>query len=394
MFRHLRPSLLVLSTLLTGLLPSQAQAVDREEACEEATTVTVNTTLHHYGSGIAELKIFKVTLASTGVLVLDAFSPGDQVDEPSLLFLGTTCEVPSSSGSDYTFIKQLPGSVAVEIKTDDTFYFQIAPEDPEGSLSGYKLRTTFLAELSSLDETTSPESDATDTCNSSSTALAEDDIAASHYVKFEQGVDEFDGDIIGFTSTIPGIVKVSGTGVDVSTFLYEGQACPSGGLFAEANLLSSGGRLAAPFHAGDLRLKVLPYQSSSGEYDLHVRVYDVCGEGESDDHGDSFLCASPQSLTSAGSGQLAATNDDDDDLYTFVLSAQKTVEVKSTGETDTFGSLYNSAGSRLGTANSGGGGPNFRIAQTLAAGRYYVRVEGKDGTEGSYGLSVTELEEP
>lgn len=395
MFRTVRmryTSALWLATCLCA--PFAAHAVDRSAACAAATTISTNSTLHDYGSSVSELKIFKATLGGAGVVTVDVFSPGDETPEPKITFLGTACVTPNNPDSSFALIDETPGAVAVEIKSSSTFYFQLSPEDPAAELTGYKLRFTYLAALSSADETTTPSSDPSNICNSSSTALASGNITSSHYVEFDQGVDEWDGDIIGWNTTIPGLVHVVAVGADLASTLYEGTTCPSSGLLDEGELIGSGDRIAASFHAGNFRLEVEPANEVTGEYELHVKVYDMCDEGEGDDHGDSFLCASAVSVGGSASGELAATSDDDGDFYTFVLSSQKTIEVKTTGSTDTFGSLYNAAGLRLGTANSGTTSPNFRIAKVLTAGRYYVRVEGKDGAEGSYGLNVTELTEP
>ncbi len=282
----------------------------------------------------------------------------------------------------------------MEITATGTFYFQIVPNDLASELSGYKVRNAFVSALSTVDETTDPSSDPSSSCSASSTALSASSIATNRYVRFEEDVDEWDGDIMAIATQVPGILRISAEGADLSTYLYAGQTCPMSALIGEATLATSSDKLIKSVRAGDHRLKIKPYNGASGSYTLHVKLYDTCGEGEADDHGDSFLCASEQSLTSAGSGQIAATNDDDDDVFSFVLASARTVEIKSTGELDTYGSLYDAAGNLLAGANSGGGGGNFKLTKTLAAGRYYVRVEGKDGAEGSYGLSVTVLTEP
>lgn len=379
---------------LFSLSTGSAHAVTRATACSNATTVSSNTTLHHYGTAVEELKIFKIVLSGTGVLVLDAFSPGDDAVAPKLTFLGTDCETPANGTGSHVLIEEMPSSARVEITASGTFYFQIVPDDLASDLSGYKVRNAFLATLSSVDETTDPASDPANTCSSSSASLTSSSISTSRYVRYEEDVDEWDGDIIAITTQMPGILRISADGADLSAYLYAGQTCPMSALIAEATLATATDALVKSVHAGSYRLKIKPYNGSNGAYSLHVKVYDICGEGESDDHGDSLLCASAQSLTSAGSGELAATNDDDDDFFVFTLASARTIEVKSTGSTNTFGSLYDAAGNLLGSADGGGTGTNFKIVKTLAAGRYYVRVEGKDGAEGSYGLSVTVLTEP
>ncbi len=395
MFR-LRKEVVFTTCLLTAFLLSDqaAEAVSRATACSNATTVSSNTTLHDYGSAVSELKVFKIVLSGTGVLTLDAFAPGDEAVAPKLSFLGTDCETPANGTGSHVVVEALPSSARVEITAAGTFYFQLVPDDLASELSGYKLRNAFLSTLSSLDETTTPSTDPSGTCSSSSTPFTANSVSASRYARFSEDVDEWDGDIMGIASEVPGILRLSASGADLSAYLYAGQTCPMSALLGEATLATSTDQLVMSIAAGDYRLKIKPYNGASGSYSLDLKLYDVCAQGESDDHGDSPLCASPQSLTSAGSGEISATNDDDDDFFTFVLASTVTVEIKSTGSLDTFGSLYGAGGNRLATADGGGSGSNFKIVKTLSAGRYFVRVEGKDGAEGSYGLSVTVLTEP
>ena len=48
------------------------------------------------------------------------------------------------------------------------------------------------------------------------------------------------------------------------------------------------------------------------------------------------------------------------------------------------------AGQRLEVQDGGGASDNFRIARTIGPGRYYLRIEGTGGDEGSYSLAVEE----
>jgi hypothetical protein len=92
-------------------------------------------------------------------------------------------------------------------------------------------------------------------------------------------------------------------------------------------------------------------------------------------------------------GELRNGWGDDGDVFRIVVGdagAAKlwTLEVETTGSIDTFGALYDQFGTRLEKSDGGGGGDNFRIVRVLPAGTYYVRIEGRHGAEGSFGLRV------
>ncbi len=122
------------------------------------------------------------------------------------------------------------------------------------------------------------------------------------------------------------------------------------------------------------------------------RLYGVlalmCRSGEVDDHGDTVACATTLDPGDALTGEIWNDWGDDQDFFAFRLTELQTVEIATTGWTDTFGSLYDRSGHRLATDDDGGSGDNFRIAKTLTPGWYYVRIEGRQRSEGAYALSV------
>ncbi len=114
----------------------------------------------------------------------------------------------------------------------------------------------------------------------------------------------------------------------------------------------------------------------------------MCRSGEVDDHGDTFACATAVDPGRAVAGEVRNDWGDDADVFAFLLTELETVEIATTGKTDTFGALYDFSGHRLGTDDDGGGRGNFRIARTLGPGWYFVRVAGSRRSEGGYRLRV------
>ena len=73
------------------------------------------------------------------------------------------------------------------------------------------------------------------------------------------------------------------------------------------------------------------------------------------------------------------------DFYSFTLASRSLVTIETTGTTDTWGQLWDSAGTRLESDRNGGTGNNFRIERVLVAGTYYIRVAGEtDAITGNY----------
>ncbi len=124
----------------------------------------------------------------------------------------------------------------------------------------------------------------------------------------------------------------------------------------------------------------------------HLReiLASMCAAGEVDDHGDAFACATVLEPGGDAAGEIRNDWGDDGDCFAFRLTELATVEIATTGDVDTYGSLYDRSGHRLG-ADDDGGGANFRLVKTLGPGWYFVRVEGRQRSQGAYRLRVDVL---
>ena len=115
----------------------------------------------------------------------------------------------------------------------------------------------------------------------------------------------------------------------------------------------------------------------------------LCRAEESDDHGDTLLCATALPLGSSATAQIDSVWDDD--FFSFVLTTQRTVRIETSDGIDTTGVLYDGYGHRLAADGDSGAGSGLRIVRTLGPGRYFVRIAGMSGTEGTYALEATAL---
>ncbi len=118
----------------------------------------------------------------------------------------------------------------------------------------------------------------------------------------------------------------------------------------------------------------------------HPASRQLCRRLELDDHGDTFACATPLHPGSKVTATILGSWGDDQDLFVFTLTEARTVQLATSGPTDTFGVLHDADRHRLATDDDGGEGDNFRIVKTLSPGLYFVRVEGAHAAEGAYTL--------
>ena len=104
-----------------------------------------------------------------------------------------------------------------------------------------------------------------------------------------------------------------------------------------------------------------------------------------DDHGNSIASATRINANSTTSGRLERGGDND--FFRVALTRSGTLELSTSGSTDTYGYLLNSSGSVIARNDDGGAGTNFKIQKVLSAGTYYVQVRGYSrSTTGSYSL--------
>ena len=89
-------------------------------------------------------------------------------------------------------------------------------------------------------------------------------------------------------------------------------------------------------------------------------------DSEQNDHGDTWSTAS---LLTVGTPQWGQIEDASDaDLFRFDLPGLTTIEVSTSGQTDTRGELLDSSGARLATDDDSGAGANFQIDAVLEPG--------------------------
>lgn len=102
-----------------------------------------------------------------------------------------------------------------------------------------------------------------------------------------------------------------------------------------------------------------------------------------DDHGSTRTTATVVASTSSTPGSLDETGDID--VLRIELSSDGMLTVRTTGSTDTVGTLIDTGGAILATDDDSGTDVNFEITRELRAGVYFVEVAGfRNATTGGY----------
>ena len=123
--------------------------------------------------------------------------------------------------------------------------------------------------------------------------------------------------------------------------------------------------------------------STHGDTGAYVLRLDTPG---GDDHGDARSDATGVALPSETTGEIYPWYDED--YFRFEVSEHRDeLLVRTEGDLDTLGTLYDSSGRVVETAHTGGRRDNFLIRRTVDAGEYYVRVS-TYGKKGAYALRV------
>ncbi len=145
------------------------------------------------------------------------------------------------------------------------------------------------------------------------------------------------------------------------------------------------------------------FLEESGRYYVKVRHYDASDQGDYE-LSVRLIQASPDQWepdnTKAEAGDIEVDGDrqirnftpaDELDWVTFTVQTTRTVEIRTTGDIDTYITLYDRLGNVVAEDDDSGGNYNARIERVLQRGVYYIevrQVEGDSVFGGEYGLSV------
>ncbi|MCB4781770.1 MAG: PPC domain-containing protein, partial [Sulfurovum sp.] len=101
--------------------------------------------------------------------------------------------------------------------------------------------------------------------------------------------------------------------------------------------------------------------------------YTLISQFISDDYGDTRSTAKPINPNSTTQGRIEV--DGDVDFFKIQIHSRGTLVVKTTGLTDTYGTLLNANGHQIASDDNGSAYSNFKISKSVTAGTYYVKVK-------------------
>jgi hypothetical protein len=132
------------------------------------------------------------------------------------------------------------------------------------------------------------------------------------------------------------------------------------------------------------RTAVITLSSGGHEARLHITQAGITGY---DDHGDEFASATPITQVSATEGVFEALGDVD--VFRIEVQDSGYLNVRTTGQMDTFGALYDASGTRL-ASNDNRHAPNFGLRRLVMSGTYYIEVtHAAPGALGPYTLRTS-----
>jgi secreted trypsin-like serine protease len=141
-----------------------------------------------------------------------------------------------------------------------------------------------------------------------------------------------------------------------------------------------------PTSAGALQSTLTITSNDPNENPYRITLTGTGQASATDDYGNTIATATRVTLPVSLPGVISSGTDRD--FFTFTLPASKTVTLRTLGSPDTYGILYNSSG-RIITQADDSTDYDFVITRSLAAGTYYLRVEGySTANVGPYTVSI------
>jgi hypothetical protein len=339
--RRMTTRILICLILGFSVVATPAIASGNDLDCKEIVSADLNSTLRGSGNG-SDCQRIAVEVWEPGVLALTL-----SAKKPLLIFAGESRGLDESDRRNILSLERSASQWILAVAQAGTYFFRVVNADPRQPLGSYKLDVGFVA----LEASVASASYGFQKAGSASVDEREPE---------PEGVDEREPEPEGVDEREP-----EPEGVD------EREPEPEG---ATNSLLGSGkGSAAANVELSHLN-----------------EVF--CAAVASDDHARSFDCATGVDFGAEMPGEIANGWGDDEDLFRFVLPgspgfAAWTVDITTSGGLDTLGTLYDDHGHRL-VEDDGSDRGNFHIVRTLEPGVYFVRVEGRHGSEGAYRLRL------
>ncbi|MCB4747798.1 MAG: pre-peptidase C-terminal domain-containing protein, partial [Sulfurovum sp.] len=139
--------------------------------------------------------------------------------------------------------------------------------------------------------------------------------------------------------------------------------------------------------AGTYYVRVRSYYQPYGADKDYLKTGEYTLYSQFSDHGNSRNTATSINPNSTTEGRFERAGDED--FFKIVISHSATLTLKTTGSTDTVGTLLDASGNEVAQNDNANGslGSNFRISRSVTAGTYYVKVKHRNrAATGEYTL--------
>ena len=372
------------------------------DTCAGTTPAELNSTLRTYADTGEALRV-ELDVPSSGILSVDIAVSNTFSSDVGNGVLSLDClprDVPKP-----IVLERSPEHQVLAVSGSGSYVFRVAPTDRRRSLGALKVRSAFVDSTETGGTNYGEDEDEIEVDGlvdpGHNYGEDEDEIEVNGFADpgHNYGEDEDEIEVDGFADPshkygededeieVDGFVDPDHKyGEDEDEIEVDGFADPGHKYGEDEDEIEVDG-FADPGHK---------YGEDEDEIEVDGLVYpgnlELCRLGEVDDHGDSFNCATFMSVGESVGGEIGNDWGDDADTFHFVLGGSDTdlwiVVIESAGDFDTLGILYDHMGQRLDMNGDRGRDGNFRITRALHPGAYFVRVKGRQGSEGPYSLRV------
>ena len=355
----------------------------------DAMPILVNSTVRvEPTGGRSSRQTFVFEVPATGMVSLYVSTPAEGASHLLLRDAGPNC--PGASPLGDSFVSQDPASWVFAVQEAGAIAFAVDSDDSTRTLPAFNLRIAFAPESEAPAEVLAPIEDVSTLCGTVLGRRGKLLRPQSDHSVFANEVDPWEDDIIIGHRPAGIVASLESSGFPLRVTMWSGSHCTAATQTAAGALAGNGDRVAGLLYAGPFEVAIDSWAGSAGANTLAIRSYDLCSEGENDDHGNNPLCATAMKSGTPLTGTLTNRFGDDEDFATFVLdrTATVTLDLASKGSgtlrlLDDHGHLL---GERIPTTGS-----LVTLTQSLAAGRYFVAVTQAEAEEVSYELSLDSL---
>lgn len=309
---------------------------------------------------------YRLTVEKAGLLTLD-------VSEPLLLWLDPP---------DLPVVHSRPGNRVVWVELPGTVEIAVTAAKPGTLLGAYRLRNSFVTGTTAQMEELVLIEDPPNTCAGAAAPLGQA-LTGGEGVVVPQNVDEWDCDVLEGGTLTAGILRLESRLGALQASLFGSATCGNPSLIG-AGVLSGVAQVLAPVFPGPFRIAVEAAAGFAGPYLLAASLLDPCGQGEQDDHHETWLCATPLTPGDAVAGSIANSYGDDVDGFTFTLESGRAVQLSWADQPGDWRLRISGASGQVVATVTGAADWQGRLAE----GRYFVALDRPDGSSGSYEMAL------